>query len=270
MKTLIVCSLIDPAGTNIRERLLESNEATESGNYYDENPVYELGPDITIATSRKGIVFTDDIDRFFRADRIIFVSRHYAESGMPSLTAHFTGNIGKADFGGNPGEIARFSPALLKNYLQNLKEVSADISTTYSITLEATHHGPTSLEEPVLFVELGSTPDQWRDTRGAEKISLALMSALKSDRSFEKCAICLGGTHYPSKFNDLEFDSDVALGPIIPKYALEFFTPAILKQVLEKSDQPIRFALLDKKGLGKFKNEIIKAVDELGLEKIFA
>jgi D-aminoacyl-tRNA deacylase len=231
--------------------------------------VYEIASGILVASSRQGIVFVDNLDEFFRADRIVFISRHYAESGIPSMTAHFTGNFGRADFGGKPEEIARFSPALLKNYMLELKKVSGEVASTYNITLEATHHGPTSLKPPVLFVELGSTPDQWQDTVAAEKISKALISSLKSQRTYERCAICVGGTHYSDKFNEFIFDSEIALGPIIPKYALQFFNSAILKQIVEKSDLKILFALIDKKGLGKYKTDVLKIIDDYGLEKIF-
>lgn len=269
LKTLIVCSVTDPAGTNIRERLLESYPFVESDKRYDGNPVYVLEPEILLVTSRRGIVFIDDLDEGFQVDRTVFISRHYAESGIPSLTAHFTGNFGYADFGGNPGEIAKFSPALLKTYMQKLKEASADIISTYNITLEATHHGPTSLKSSVLFVELGSTEAQWTDIGAAGKISEALMFALHSTGHFEKCALCVGGTHYPEKFNEYLFDSDYALGLVVPKYALDNFTPKILTQILQKSDQPIRSALVDRKGLGKFKDSVLQILEAFGLEKIF-
>lgn len=264
-----MCSISDPAGTNIRERLLERCPFVESAKMYDRNPVYVLGTDISLATSRKGIVFVDDLDEKFQADRTVFISRHYAESGIPSLTAHFTGNFGRADFGGNAKEIARFSPALLKTYMQKLKQTSADISSKYNVTLEATHHGPTSLKSSVLFVELGSTEAQWVDVTAADKISEALSFALNSTSVFEKCAICVGGTHYPEKFNRYLFDSDYCLGPVVPKYALENFASETLTQILQKSDQPIRSVLIDRKGLGKFKDNVLQIVDGFGLEKIF-
>ncbi len=271
MKTLIVDSLNDPAGTNIRERLLEAFPFEDSGKAFDGNPVYVIEPEISLVSSRQGIVFVNgNLDEEFRADRSVFISRHYAESGIPSLTAHFTGNFGKADFGGNPGEISKFSPSLLKTYMQDLRSIAQDITSTYNITLEATHHGPTSLNSSILFVELGSTDTQWRDVRAAQKISEALMMALCSPKSFNKCAVCVGGTHYPEKFNEYLFNSEYALGPIVPKYALEYFTPEILKQILEKSDQPIKNALVDRKGLGKFKDVVLRILDDFQLEREYA
>ena len=270
LKTVIVCSVQDSAGTNIRERLLEEYHFEESGIVFDGSPVYSLKPDIYLATSRQFIIYVDKkLDEVFHAERSVFISRHYAESGIPSLTAHFTGNFGKADFGGRPGEIARFSPSLLKTYMQNLRSNSKETDSPYNITLEATHHGPSSLNSTVLFAELGSSERQWEDMQAASKISEALMTTLQNPRSFDKCAVCVGGTHYSEKFNNFLFDSEYALGPIAPKYALEFFTPEILEQILQKSDQPIKAALIDKKGLGKFKEAALGILDSAGLEKIY-
>ncbi len=150
-----------------------------------------------------------------------------------SLTAHFTGNFGKAEFGGNPNEIGRFSPGLLKAYMLNLRSISQEMTSTYNITLEATHHGPTALNSSVLFVELGLTEKEWKDIRGAEKIAEALMKTLTSPfDSNGKIAVCIGGTHYSEKFNNSLFNSEFMLGPIIPKYGLENLNAAILQQIL--------------------------------------
>jgi D-aminoacyl-tRNA deacylase len=269
LKTIVACSLNDPAGTNIRERLLENFEFKETDLQYDGNPVYSIEPDLLLVSSDKGIVFIEDLDTIFAPERVVFISRHYAESGIPSLTAHFTGNFGRSDFGGNNGEIAKFSPSLLKNYMLELRRVTQDISSSYNVTLEATHHGPTSLKSSVLFVELGSTEAQWRDTTAAEKIANSLMLAINSSQTYNKCAVCIGGTHYSEKFNAFLIESEFALGPIVPKHGLEFFTPEILKQILEKSDQKINHALIDKKGLGKYKAETLRILDGFGLEKIW-
>ena len=270
MRTVIVNSLTDPAGTNIRERLLENYPFKESDTVFDGSSTYETDPDISLATSRSGIVYVDNLDAVFHADRTVFISRHYAESGIPSLTAHFTGNFGKADFGGNPNEIARFSPSLLKAYMLNLKSISQEISATYNVTLEATHHGPTALNSTVLFVELGSTEKEWRDIRGAEKIAGALMKTLTSPLdSNGKIAVCIGGTHYSEKFNNSLFNSEFMLGPIIPKYGLENLTTDIMTQILSKSERPIRLALVDRKGLGRFKENVLHLIEQFDLEKIF-
>ena len=96
------------------------------------------------------------------------------------------------------------------------------------------------------------------------------MSSLESPREYEKCAIGIGGTHYPEKLNKTIFYSDMAIGPVIPKHALEHFNKEMLEQILSKSDQNVKFALVDNKGLGKYKQEVMRVLDGSNLEKIIA
>src|SRR5579864_994517 len=101
-KTVIVCSLNDHAGTNIRERLVEKFPFRETDTFFDGSPAYLLSEDIQLVSSRKDIIYVDDLDSSFKNVQYVFISKHRAESGIPSLTAHFTGNFGPATFGGSP------------------------------------------------------------------------------------------------------------------------------------------------------------------------
>jgi D-aminoacyl-tRNA deacylase len=268
LKTVIVCSLNDHAGTNIRERLLDNFSFHETGDFFDGSPIYSECSEILLVSSRKDIIFVDDIEPSFSGARYVFISKHYAESGIPSLTAHFTGNFGPASFGGNSKEMARYSPSLLKNYMIALTNFKTRIRADYGITLEATHHGPTALNGSVLFVELGSTESQWVDVDTAAIVAESLMGSIRSDKTFEKCAVGIGGTHYPQKLTRLEIESEIAIGPVVPKHVLEYFTRDILNQILQKSDQEMKIAFIDQKGLGKYKRQVLDLLDEYPLEKI--
>jgi D-aminoacyl-tRNA deacylase len=268
VKTVIVCSLNDSAGTNIRERLIEKFDFRDSGQVFEDSPIYEADGVLIVSSSRE-IIFVDGLDeRLGQETRYVFASRHVAESGIPSLTAHFTGNFGEASFGGKDREISYYSPALLKNYMTALFSKRNKIPDSYNITIEATHHGPTSLRSSVLFVELGSTDVQWEDTETAGFIAESIMEAIRSERSYEKCGIGIGGTHYPEKLNKIVLDTDIAIGPAVPKYSLEYFDAGMVSQILEKSDQKITAAIIDQKGLGKFKENVTKVISESGLERI--
>lgn len=269
MNTVIVCSLNDPAGVNIRDRLIEAHPFEATDKTFDSQPIYSWG-DKRIASSSKDIVFVDGLERAFGRCSYVFISRHRAESGIPSLTAHFTGNFGHATFGGNSHEIARYSPSVLKNYMLELNALRNEVEQGFEITLEATHHGPTSLQSPVMFVELGSTEKQWGDREAARVISRALISCLDSPRIYHKCAVGIGGTHYPQKLNKIETDTDIAIGVIVPKYALEHLDKALLKQVLSKSEQRIDQVVVDYKGLGGFKLKVKELLDEIKLEVVSA
>lgn len=269
-KIVIVNSSLDPAGTNIFQTLVENFGFDKTDEVFDSSPIYGF-QDILLVTTRKEIVKVgSELDRRFGLEDsyYVFISRHRAESKIPSLTAHFTGNFGSAVFGGNPREISKYAPSILKQYMLELQSLREQIPAKYNLTLEATHHGPTDLRRPLMFVELGSSEDQWNDKNAALIIAKALMNCLlKTEKRYPKCAFGLGGTHYPEKFNKLEFaDPDVALGVIVPKYSLEHLDEGMLKQVIDKSEEKISLAALDMKGLGKEKNRIIQIVNSLGLE----
>lgn len=236
---------------------------------FDGCPIYACD-NTFLASSRKEIVFVEGLDEKFDACNYIFVSRHRAESGIPSLTAHFTGNFGQATFGGNSREIARYSPARLKNYMRELYSLRSTIPESYKLTIEATHHGPTDLRWPILFVELGSSESQWIDIKSAERIATALMTSLRSNVEYRKCAIGVGGTHYPEKFNKFLLDTEIGLGPVVPKYALEHLDKDLLSQMLSKSDMKIESAIVDRKGLGEHKERVLRLLNSSGLEVISA
>lgn len=269
MKNVVVCSLNDPAGSNIRERLLERFPFDMLDEWFDNSPLYSLG-NTYLASSRKDIVFVDGLDQKFGECNYVFISRHRAESGIPSLTAHFTGNFGSASFGGNPHEIARYSPAMLKKYMNELNSLRASIPDYYKITIEATHHGPTDLRSPVLFVELGSSEKEWSDIQAADRIATALIASLDSNAECKKCAIGVGGTHYPDKFNKYLLESSIGLGPVVPKYALEHLDESLLDQMLSKSDTKVESVIVDRKGLGEHKDRVLQLLKESGLEIISA
>lgn len=265
MRSVIVCSLKDPAGTNIRERLLENFPFSETSEFFDSSPVYSWS-DKLLVSSHKEIIDVDDLDEKFDDARYIFLSRHWAESKIPSLTSHFVGNFGPEAFGGMPGEIGKYSPALLKNYILTLNSFREAIPSSYGITLEATHHGPTSLHSTVLFVELGSSEKEWEDMTAAAIVAKALVASLEKTTKYDRCAIGIGGTHYPERLNKIMLNSDIALGPIVPKHSLEYLNKEMLEQIIMKSDQTVNMALVDYKGLGKSKQSVMNILKETDLE----
>jgi D-aminoacyl-tRNA deacylase len=265
---LIVNSLHDPAGTNIVQAIIEKNSFKKTETTYDSLPVYFGGKVLLATTSKQIVEVGPELDEAFGSEetQYVFVSKHRAESGVPSLTAHFTGNFGSNAFGGNPKEISRYSPSSLKRYMMALSSLRPEIPQKYSITLEATHHGPTSLKRPSMFVELGSTEKEWSDQLAASIVARALLNSLEDNEHFEKCAIALGGTHYPEKFNKMILESEVALGIIVPKYSLESIDESMLSQILKKSEEKITLAIVDSKGLGQFKSRILRLLESQGLE----
>jgi len=214
------------------------------------------------------IVHPPALDEYFNPQAYIFLSRHSAESGIASLTAHSTGNFSAdAKFGGVGKELGKADPSLLKNYLIALWRHRGDVSR-YEITMEATHHGPTALQKPVLFVELGSSEKYWGDKKAASVVSRSLMESLREREIWSKVAIGFGGTHYPEKFTKLLVDGDMAFAFVAPKYALEYVDEKMVGQMIQRSTAPVRYAALDWKGLGPHKERIVSLVRQYGLEEI--
>ena len=149
----------------------------------------------------------------------------------------------------------------------SLHSKRAELAPEYKMTLEATHHGPTSLGSSVLFVELGSTEKEWIDWNTAGFIADSVMAAIESRKKYDRCGVGLGGTHYPDKLTKIVTESkETCLGPIVPKYALEFFNSELLDQILTKGDQKVDMAIVDMKGLGKFKESVLKVLNHSHLE----
>ena len=214
------------------------------------------------------IVHPPDLDSFFNPQAYIFLSRHYAESGIPSLTAHTTGNLtAEAKFGGKAREVGRSDPGLLKNYMRSLAKRRGRLGP-YEITLEATHHGPTSLGKPVLFVELGSSEKYWGDKEAASVVGEALIESLREKEIWTKTGIGFGGTHYPEKFTRMVVEEDWAISYCVPKHALGELDEGMMGQLIQRSSSPVRYAILDWKGLGQHKEKVTGLVSKFGLEVV--
>jgi D-aminoacyl-tRNA deacylase len=206
-------------------------------------------------------------DLYSHADVFIFLSKHRSHSSIPTLTCHFTGNFSSDNsYGGNPRQIAISYPSLQKGYLKALTAARQRVPE-YEVMIEATHHGPTSLNKPVLFVELGSSEKQWADENAAAVICDTLLHILHN--GFERCekvGIALGGTHYPTKFNKLLLESEFGLAAVASKHNLEAIDDAMLNQMIEKSIEKVTHIVLDSKGLGREKDRMLKILKKIPLE----
>ena len=264
---LIVASEKDPAGFNIANELLT---------LFEMKPVKIAGDvklfslhDSQLAIVDENLLFSENLDDSFSPDVYIFLSRHKAENGTKCLTAHFTGNLSRSnEYGGKSSEIAYANPSIMKNYMLHLWGIK-DRVPAYQVVLEPVHHGPSSLHRPALFVEVGPSEIEWQDTVACHTIASAVKSLITSQhRRWDKVAIGFGGTHYSTKFTDFLIKSDFALGPVAPKYHLPDIDRQMVEQMVAKCTEPVRYAVVDWKGLGQEKTRIVELVSESGLELI--
>lgn len=200
------------------------------------------------------------------AKSFIFLSKHKSESQIPTLTCHCTGNFADNPYGGNPREMGVAYPSLQKAYLQSITAARNRVPA-YEVTIEATHHGPTSLKKPVLFVELGSSEKQWVDSTAAGVLCDTLLGLL--DNGIERCrkvGIALGGTHYPTKFNRMLLESEFGLAAVASKHNLEAIDEELLEQMIVRSVEKVTHIVMDSKGLGSQKDRMLKMAEKTGLE----
>ncbi|WP_136689086.1 D-aminoacyl-tRNA deacylase [Halorhabdus amylolytica] len=204
-------------------------------------------------------------------DLVVFASRHSGETG-PLLTAHHTGNFGPAEYGGTDRDLARAAPNAHSRVLDALAEHAPE---DYEIGMECTHHGPTDIGVPSLFVEIGSGPEQWDDPDAAKAAARAILDlrgtvpdAPREDgsSSARRHLVGFGGNHYAPRFERIVHETDWAVGHVAADWGLdELGDPLGNEDVLRAAfeESTAEYALID----GEWPR-VERAIDELGYETV--
>jgi D-aminoacyl-tRNA deacylase len=154
----------------------------------------------------------------------------------------------------------------MRSLLLSLFKAQADLPS-YSVTLEATHHGPTEMNVPVSFVEIGSSEDQWKDAEAGFLVAKAIWEAISKPLSGLP-AVGFGGKHYSATFTKAVLERGVAMGHIVPKYAVEGVNEEIVRQAVRKTEG-CRCAVLDWDGLrGEQRRKLTTLLKREGLDVI--
>jgi D-aminoacyl-tRNA deacylase len=260
-KHVLVASTQDMASATMIHYLI--GRLTFAGEHTLVSPRYD---NVKLHVDDGSLLGLEHLDETYpEANSFIFLSKHQSDSGIPTLTCHCTGNFAENPYGGNPKEIAISFPSLQKGYLKAIT-AARQRAPEYDIVIEATHHGPTSLKKPVLFVELGSSETQWSDRNAASFMCDSLLGML--DNGIERCkyvGIALGGTHYPTKFNKLLLESEFGLAAVASKHNLKAINEGMLEQMIEKSVERVTHIVFDSKGLGSDKDRLLKMAERTGL-----
>ena len=254
---LLVAYGDDPAGSNMAE-FLAKDMALHDGVYRGSH--YDL---LIIPTPA---IQADWLEEKYDYDGFVFLSKHAAESGVLALTCHSTGNFADAKFGGNPRQVAVPHPALQKTYLQELQKNREEFAG-FDITIEATHHGPTALSKPSIFIEIGTTEKQWTDSVLCSKVAVLVHQTMTQKPGTFPVAVCFGGTHYPEKFTRELLDGRHSLGTVMPKYALDGLDEELFWHIMSQNKQATA-ALLDWAGLGQNKQKLVDLLSQTDLEVI--
>ena len=249
MTSVIVSSTEDPAGTNIKNGLLKLSEWEEKDSF-NSQPVYwnKKISDVALLTITDRTILHERLDREieeklgFKPKQMIYISRHSSKTGEPTLTTHPVGNYGIAEYGGETGKLCPSSPRLMTTLLRILKKKAEETELYHKVCFEVTHHGPI-LETPVLYVEVGSTVEEWRKEKPAYTVASAVIELLDIARYEEDLPkdmpvlIGIGGGHYAPRFTDVAFERYAAFGHMVPSYQISNgnFTENMLDQIIEKT-----------------------------------
>jgi len=264
---LIVASKKDVASMNIAQQILEHYDFEETSEVFHEKPVYSKRlreGEAKLIFVKEEPVYTQYLTDFFTPQLIVFISRHASLSGIPTLSVHTPGNLGEAELGGIAKKVSISPASAMKNALLEMAKMKEEKELKYQVSYECTHHGP-SLDMSTMFVELGSSPTQWKDLKAAEAVAHAAMAAI-SKESIYPAVLGIGGPHYNMKFTKMALDTEKALGHIIPKYMIPRVDAEILEQCVERTKERLESAVLDWKGIkGADKARLTKILDEIGV-----
>jgi D-aminoacyl-tRNA deacylase len=264
----IIASRADPASTNIAEKLIKNLHFSKEETLARGITIYSKGNLSLVEIGEPGIYAKPgDIPR--EATTLIFASKHVSSSGKPALTVHTTGNpTCEALYGGNPEQLSYVDPLRIRNALRALRDESAKHGLDIEITMEATHHGPTCFETPVMFVEIGSSPKEWSDPILGEIAAAAIIRAAETTESTGTNAVGFGGTHYSAKHTRTNMEGNLAIGHIISRHAFDQgVSDTVIRQAFDRTLNGSNTALLDWKGLnGKQRQHLLTLLEEWNIK----
>ncbi len=238
---LIIASEKDTASINLRDRLLEMSSWIESGSF-DNNKMWTISEDYgdfcrkgtQLITIQDLHIYAEGIDNKWqkknnkKIDNIVFLSRHKAASGRPSLTVHPIGNWGSADYGGKEAEVSGATPGWMTGLLLKIRENRID---GYDVCFEATHHGP-FLQTPTMFLEIGSSESEWEKKEPARVLIKSLLELQYADGIK---VIGIGGGHYTPRFTEAAFSHEVCFGHMVANYGVSVLTSTLVKKAIDSS-----------------------------------
>jgi D-aminoacyl-tRNA deacylase len=261
---LIVSSNEDAASTNIKKGLLEQSKWQEIGTFFN-NPVYKNSnmKDVIIVTINDSKIKHENLEKEIseklglKPKQAIFLSRHRSKTGEPTLTTHPIGNFAEAKFGGRQKTLVESSPKLMTNLLRIINKNAQLAKLYHKVCFEVTHHGP-YMSIPTIFVEVGSSEEEWKKQEPANIISKSILELLSLHHYEEEISnnipvlIGIGGGHYAPRFTDIALEKNVAFGHMIPTYQID--AGNVNEEIFEKAIEAtpnVKGVYLHKKELKK-------------------
>jgi D-aminoacyl-tRNA deacylase len=218
---LVVCSEVDAASVNIRDRMLEAGDLHEFGTF-EGRPAYE-GHGGHLVTIGDESLYRNNLDaEVFHAlgvqhQAVVYLSRHSSKTGLGSLTVHPIGNFSHARFGGFFRQLVHCCPAGMTMALRRMHALAKEEGLPHQVSFEVTHHGP-YLNTPTFFIEIGSDEDAWVEEAPARVIARTVLDVVPDGDG--PVVVGVGGGHYAPRHTDVALKKDVSYSHMIPTHAI--------------------------------------------------
>lgn len=257
-------SLNDVAAVNILEKLVDNfGFQQETSTVYRKQGIRVFCIDGSMLTAEDEVAQLD-------ADLILVASKHVSESGRPCLLAHSTGNWGaSAEYGGKPHSLSMTSAYAIHGILHTALDSVQSMGLDYmEVGMEATHHGPYS-DKPLIFVELGSSPQEWKNNKMAEAVAQTIHDfCFKQPKTSPEPAAGFGGGHYVRDILKPVFENRYAVGHVASKHHFPLSKEMIFQAFSRTSEKP-RTALIDWDGLkSDHRSQLVGYLAEMGFELV--
>jgi len=262
MKPSIIVSTQDPAGMNIKELLVSLHGFAETTETFHGHPVHAK-EGIKLYTTDARTIHSEGIDTEVEGDWLIFATRHQSEARTKCFCVHVPGNWAAAEAGGSDGKLCTAVPDVMKEAIRKIQGMYG--GDEFMIRMECTHHGPL-VEKPCLFIEIGSSEEEWVRRDAGEVISKVVNYICMNPAHKHKSVAVLGGGHYNQVATKLMLNTEWSVGHICPKYMLEKLDSGMLKQMVDKNGERFSMIVLDWKGLGTEKTRVVEMLDSSGIK----
>ena len=221
------------------------------GPFFSKNQIY-------MGLTDDPLIFLNDLklsSLSFRPDFLLFASRHTSAAAKPAFLIHSTGNwTDDVKFGGNPNQLSKTSAFLLRSgYLTLSRQKHIKNIEKFSLDMEVTHHGPTSLEIPLIYMELGSSKKEWGMKDPGRVVAHSLIETCMEyagmiEKPLPKVGVGFGGTHYAPQFQKLLNQKHIAMSFICPKYYIQSLDLKLIEQMIQNTYEPVDYFIIDWKG----------------------
>ncbi|MFX0000326.1 MAG: D-aminoacyl-tRNA deacylase [Candidatus Hermodarchaeota archaeon] len=230
---------------------------------WHDNPVFKLKQDSTkneifLGLTRDPLIFLNNLkleQSELKPDYLIFASRHTSKTARPAFLVHTTGNWSKdADFGGDPQDLSKTSALLHKaGFISLIEQEIPNTLIGFSLDIEVTHHGPTILDKPLIFMELGSSKLEWRIEDAGGILTNTIISAIQKyieykEMGSQNVGLGFGGTHYAPNFHRLIKNQNLAMSFICPKYYIQDLNKDLIYQMVNNTLEKVDYFIIDWKG----------------------